>query len=104
VNTTVRKEELVERVGKPIRVVRDAIARLVIEGVPIIPDRENGGYRFSNEPILIVSEIRRLASHCRQIRRRYEGLANYLTRIGVTSDIYADGDEDAWWTDRLDVD
>lgn len=85
-DTTIPIPELVEKVVKPERVIRDAVARLVEQGVPIIPDRDGGGYKVTSDQTLIIAEVRRLRSQALKMTMRANALDSHLLRVLLSSD------------------
>src|SRR5258708_39533997 len=82
-NTSITGIELVERVGRDLRTVRDAISQIVVEGgLPIIPDRA-GGYQVCTIVARLEREIPRLQSHSKETGLRADGLQSFLVRAGL---------------------
>lgn len=74
----VRRRELVAATGLSDRVVRASIARLVVDGAPIVSDRVSGGYELLTDPTRIKAECNRLFSAAARTRERAEALQRHL--------------------------
>lgn len=82
-NTTISTAELVERTGLDLRVVRDAIAQIIQTGIPIVPNRSDGGYLVTTDIDLLIPEVLRLESHASNIRLRADGLREAAKKLGA---------------------
>lgn len=85
-NFPVANEYLVHRTGLSLRVIRDAIAKLVQAGMPIISNRKRA-YVLCTDPAVLFREMRSLRSHSRETELRAHGLRDYLVRTGYATGI-----------------
>jgi hypothetical protein len=77
-NLRFTKRDLCLLTGFSERVIRASIGALVVDGHPIVTDREQGGYLLTQDRELIEIEVARLRSHGGEIQRRASALEAFL--------------------------
>jgi hypothetical protein len=78
----VTKPELIAATALCDRVVREAIAELVLAGCPIVTDRVSGGFVWTDEKEAIRVEVALLGSHAMRILERKRALEEHLEPQG----------------------